>query len=274
MFCTQCGHKNPAKAKFCASCGQSTGATKAPQVVEEVSVVSSQPKPSLLAKLPKLSTKTLAFAGGGVVIAVVAIVLLVVGLARPMPTRSTAEDFMIKKSDFTGFSLTARDEPFSIGDGDSFFVGYTGCDAKADSIDAASNASTWENFGFVTKSDADQYFNVSQTIYEFDTESDVEDYIATISEGLEDDDCDSDNIDDQYDDQGTIKENFGVDLPGIYGYNSYGSGSDVGFILVVRGLVVAEYEYYLDDEVSGDRKSDIEGYLTTAIERFAGIRRD
>ncbi|MEY4301542.1 MAG: hypothetical protein RJA30_693, partial [Actinomycetota bacterium] len=242
--------------------------------VEEVSVVSSQPKPSLLSKLPKFTTKTLALAGGGAVVAIVAIVLLVVGLARPMPTRADAADFMIKKSDFSGFSLKSSTDPSSLGDGDTFFVSYSGCDARSDSIDAASSASTWENVGFINKSAADQYFSVSQTIYEFDTESDVEDFIATISDGVEDSDCDSDNIDDQYDDQGSIQENFGVDLPGFYAYNSYGSGSDVGLVIVVRGLVVSEYQFHLDDEDSGDRKSDIEGYLTTSIERFAGIRRD
>lgn len=273
MFCSKCGHKNAANAKFCGGCGASTAdSTSAPAAkVEEVSVVSgSKPAAKKILGLPVAAVAGIA---GVVVIALVAVVVLVFG-GKPMPTAKNSDEFVITKADFDGADVQISDSPWSLSDGDHFFYPDE-CAAREDSVDAASNGDVWTSIGFDEKSSVDQSFEFTQTLISFETETDAQDFVDSVASGNDDSDCDSSNIDDYYEDGGTLKETFGVDLPGVYSFDNYGGGSDSGLILAVRGKVVSEIYYYFDDEESSPiSQGDIDGFVTTALERFAGIKRD
>lgn len=271
MFCSKCGHKNAEAAKFCGGCGASTaGSTAAPATVESVSAPKAPRGPSK--KILGLPLPAAAGIAGVVVVAVVVAVVLVFG-GKPMPTSKDAEDFVITKADFDGASVQTADSPWSLSEEDHFFYPDE-CSAREGSVDAAGNGDVWTSIGFEEKSSVDQSFEFSQTIYSFDNESDATDFVDSVASGNEDSDCDSPNIDDFYEDGGTLKEAFGVDLPGVYSWDNY-SGNDSGLIIAQRGKVVTEIYFYFDDEESDPiAQSDVDGYVTAALERFAGIRRD
>ena len=275
MFCSKCGHKNAEAAKFCGGCGASTvGSTAAPAAtVESVSAPKAPKEPKGPAKkILGLPLPAAAGIAGVVVVAIVVAVVLVFG-GKPMPTSKDAENFVITKADFDGASVQTYDSPYSLSEGDHFFY-PDACAAREDSVDAAANGDVWTTIGFEEKSSVDQTFEFSQTIYSFDNEADATAFVDSVASGNDDSDCDSPNIDDFYEDGGTLKDTFGVDLPGVYSWDNY-SGNDSGLILAQRGKIVTEIYFYFDDEASDPiAQSDVDGYVTAALERFAGIRRD
>ena len=271
MFCSKCGHKNAANAKFCGGCGASTAVTAAaPAAAETVTAPSSPKGPAK--KILGLPLPAAASIAGVVVVAIVVAVVLVFG-GKPMPTLKDADSFVITKADFNGASVQTNDNPWSLSNGDYFYYPDE-CAARQDSVDAADLGSVWTTTGFREKTSVSQTFEFAQTIYSFDTESDATDFVDAVASGTNDSSCDSPNIDDSYEDGGTLKDTFGVDLPGVYSWDNY-SGNDSGLILAQRGKVVTEIYFYFDDDLSDPiAQSDVDGYVTAALERFAGIRRD
>ena len=276
MFCTKCGHKNPAKAKFCAACGQATALAKPAKVETMSESPALESVKSAGRKILGLPTAALAGIAGLVVVGIVLAFVFVFG-AKPMPNADNAEDFLMKKADFDGLSLKKSDQVWSFsGEYHNFFIDYDNCAAATDVLDLANAPDVFAQTGFYT-GDAG-YFNISETIYSFDSEADAQDFIDAVADGGDDDGCDANNIGDVYDPQGTIEENFGVNLEGAYIYNKWGkseSGDDRGVVVARRSNIVLEigfrYEDWQNDSIT---KREIENAIQIAIERFAGIRRD
>lgn len=270
MFCTECGSKNKADAKFCFQCGQPlvrSSKVSAPKVktVEPTSIYA--PAPSAKKSMP-LWLKISLFAGAPflVIVAIGAVFVLF----KPMPTYETADQFLLTRADVANLDLS-RTDPIDQQDRGADFI-YGQCSARSELTSSVKLGHDWASNAFEAKNSSDgQTYLISSQIIEFDTTQEAQDVIDIAVDASSDPECDTTLIDDYYSGGGKLVDDYKVDLIGTDLINEY-SGDQSRLVFARRGKVLLIIQTKVTDGNSQVSNSENVRQITRALNLFAGNR--
>lgn len=271
MFCISCGAKNKLEAKFCATCGAKTVSPSEPQDLPE-SQITSEPQKTLQTNSRKiLGLKPVLFGvvAGGLAIVVLLSGLLVSGLLnRPMPTESTAREFLLSSTDVASYNLEYLSNQVDYTTTTSSFI-YGNCPAKNQLQVALAAGSSWANQGYMELGGDSSDFSISTQIISYSSESAAQAVIDAAIDGSIDSSCDTPSIQDYYSGGKKISEDYGVNVEGVTLVDTYGS-EKFHLVLARRGAALLVFDIRRSESAQDISPSDVHDLIVKALNKFTG----
>jgi hypothetical protein len=284
-FCISCGSKNSEGVKFCSSCGKPVqDVAPATEVKVETPVsVENVAKP----KLDLLKNKVVIFGGGGVLAAILAVVL-VIALTPFSLDAKTAESRLMTVSDFA-FDAVEDDKPVTAeGSAYPIYRASDKCDEDVEMQALINDEGTLlASSDFKENSTEVTSVHFDQDVIKFEDDATATKFVGLAKAGYDNSDCEYNSTGESVSVEGIlsgaadVQSALGVGGSNSFyvryqsemtvsGYFNFTISSDSRIAVIARGPYVLIFRGTLDAETKSVSGDEMETSLKTAISKMLG----